>query len=442
MRRIAVIYLTFWELFLFGQPSPPNGESDLPTLLIFSGSDWCLPCIRLEREIFSTQEFKDFARGRVHIVKADFPQKKKLNDSLLMYNEALARQYNPSGAFPRVVLLQQEKTKQTIIPTESINAEQFLHDLRNLLAGENREYRKKALLMGSSFEFVIVSNDPATAQKLLWEGEQEVRRLEDLLSEWKTSTEISRVNHAAGVSGVEVSPETFQLTQRALALSAMTQGAFDISFHGMDIYEFDQEPHLTFPDSALVKERLKNIDYQKVKLEEGNKIFLSDSGMAIGFGACGKGFAADEVRKIWQDKGVRSGVVNASGDLVAWGTRADGSPWKVGIANPEDPKEILFWIPLKDQAVATSGSYEKYFEYNNQRYSHIINPITGFPVTDKKSVTVISPSAELSDALATALFVMDVETGLDLIRQLPQTDCIIIDADHKVHFSTELKLIN
>ncbi len=444
MRGLYVLLLCFIVANLKGQPSRLEGNSHkgLPTLMIFSGSDWCLPCIRLEREIFSTPEFMHFAEGRFNIVKVDFPQKKILSDSLVQRNEALAEKYNPQGAFPYLVLIGAEGKNKVVIPNENLTKNELISDLKNLLTSDRQEYRKQSLLMGSSFEFIIVSNDPKSANRLLEEGEGEVSRLENLLSEWRTHTEISELNKAAGQSAVKVSHEVYQLVQRCLALSALTQGAFDISFQGMNVYEFDKKSHTTFPDTALIQKKLEHVGYKKISLQGENSILLSDSGMAIGFGASGKGFAADEVKKMWVEHGVRSGVVNASGDLIAWGKRADGSTWRVGIADPENTDEILFWLPVENQAVATSGSYEKYFEYNGQRYSHIINPLTGFPVSDKKSVTVISPSAELSDALATALFVLDIETGLDLIRQLPQAECIIIDATNQVHFSNKLKLIN
>lgn len=421
---------------------PQAAETRLPTLLIFSGSDWCLPCIKLEREIFAQPDFKQFAKGRIKVLKADFPQRKKQPDSLIVRNEKLAEKYNPNGEFPLLILLDAEGQKMMVIEHNELSLDQLLADLNNLLVGQRHEYRKMTLLMGSSFEFILVGNNEEGAHQIINEGINEVQRLENLLSEWKKGTEISRVNAGAGVNSVTVSPEVYQLTQRSIALSNMTQGAFDISFNGMDVYQFDKQVAKNFPDTALIEAKLKKVGFNRINLQPDNRLFLTDTGMAIGFGANGKGYAADEVKKLWQEKGVKSGVVNASGDLVAWGRRADGSPWKVGIADPEDINKVLFWIPIENQAVATSGNYEKYFEYNGKRYAHIINPITGFPVTDKKSVTVISPSGELSDALATALFVLDIEVGLDLIRQLPQAECIIIDADNKVHFSNKLKLIN
>jgi len=163
-------------------------------------------------------------------------------------------------------------------------------------------------------------------------------------------------------------------------------------------------------------------------------------GMYISFAAIGKGYAADCVKKIWQKEGVKSGYINASGDLTAFGTKPDGSLWKMGITNPDNTKEILFYIPVSFASVATSGDYEQYFIYNGKRYSHNINPKTGLPLQGIKSVSVISPSAELSDALATAVSVMGRERGIDFINQLPNTHCVFITEDNQTFFSQKLDL--
>lgn len=444
MSRLSILFFLLYFGFLSQAQvlqEAPLDEESTPTLLIFSGSDWCLPCIRLEKDVFSNHKFKEFASGKFQVLKADFPQRTKQSEELVSKNEALAERYNPNGQFPLVLFLAPNGDIKAKIPTESVSLEQMILDLSNLMIGDVKEYRHKALLMGSAFEFIVVANSAKGAEALHKIGKEEVIRLENLLSEWKSDTEVAQLNRKAGIEAVKVSDEVHRLTQRSLALSGLSQGAFDISFNGIDVYQFDKKKHSSFPDTNLIKSKLQNVGFDKIKLQSDGYIFLTDSGMSIGFGANGKGYAADEVKRIWQEKGVKSGVVNASGDLIAWGKRADGSSWRVGIADPENSEKVLFWIPVENQAVATSGSYEKYFEYNGERYAHIINPLTGYPITDKKSVTVISPSAELSDALATALFVLDKEVGLDLIRQLPQAECIIIDVDNEVYFSSKLKLI-
>jgi len=135
---------------------------------------------------------------------------------------------------------------------------------------------------------------------------------------------------------------------------------------------------------------------------------------------------------------VRSGVINASGDLTAWGAQPDGSPWKIGIADPRDPSLSRLWFPVENASVATSGNYEQYVEIDNIRYSHNIDPRSGLPVKGIKSVTIVSPSAELCDALATAVTVMGRQAGLHLIDQIPDTFGIMIDEKDRIFTSKKI----
>jgi len=281
-------------------------------------------------------------------------------------------------------------------------------------------------LMGSSFELIVVEENEALAMLRLEEGAAEIRRIETLLTEFNPDSQTSLLNRHAGEHPVKVDPEVHQLIRRCLHLSAITQGAFDISAGALKtLYNFKQrQAHV--PDARLLSATLASVGHRYIQLS-GDTIFLSKKGMHIGFGAIGKGYAADKVRSLWQTKGVRAGVINASGDLTAWGLQPDGTPWRVGMPDPRDPSRILRWLPVDNAAVATSGNYEQYFEIDGIRYSHNIDPRTGIPVRGIKSVSIISPSAELSDALATAVTVMGTAAGLHLIDQLPEVHGIIID---------------
>jgi thiamine biosynthesis lipoprotein len=161
--------------------------------------------------------------------------------------------------------------------------------------------------------------------------------------------------------------------------------------------------------------------------------------MRIGFGGIGKGYAADRAKQVLMSKGISSGIVNASGDLSAWGTQQNGKPWTIGIADPET-KSPFSYVNITNMAVATSGNYEKFATINGQRYSHTIDPRTGFPVSGIKSVTIISPFAELSDAMATPVTVMGTRVGLDLINQMDSIACIIIDDANKIQHSNNIQL--
>jgi len=162
--------------------------------------------------------------------------------------------------------------------------------------------------------------------------------------------------------------------------------------------------------------------------------------MKIGFGAIGKGYAADEAKKLLIEKGVSAGVINASGDINTWGTQPNGKDWTVAIVNPLNKNKVFSWMPVKNSAVVTSGNYEKYIEFNGVLYTHIIDPRTGFPSTGILSVTIFTLTAELADALATSVFVMGEETGLDFINQLKGVECVIVNKDNKIVTSNNIEL--
>lgn len=436
MRTLNLIVLLFTAIISFASPS------GTPTLLIFSGSDWCIPCINFEKNILSTDEFKNYSDLHLLVVKADFPQHKKLSKEQVAKNEKLAERYNPNGAFPHVVLLSENGTVLKQINTRIDDPKLLIKQIEEALPSTTmKEYRKKCLLMGSSFEFTIVHNNAKEADSLLNTCIKEVERIESLISEWDSTTEVSQINKNAGLKAVQVSSEVYNLFDRCITLSHITGGAFDISFRGINLYDFDKTSHEEFPDSNEVSKSLDKVGYKNIQLLKDHEILLNKKGMAVGFGASGKGYAADRVRDIMVKAGITSGVINASGDLTCWGTRADGSAWRVGISDPEKSTEMKYWLPVDNGAVATSGSYEKYFDFQGVRYSHIINPKTGFPVSDKKSVSVFSNSAELSDALATALFVLPIDQGLDLLVQFPNVKALIIDTQNQVYHSKNLQLV-
>ena len=303
-----------------------------------------------------------------------------------------------------------------------------------------REFRREIRLMGSAFEFIVVDTGDR-ADHLLDAAIGEVQRLEYLLTEFSDTSQTALLNRSAGLAPVAVDTEVFDLLRRCVEISRLTQGAFDITAGALKkLYNFKSGPP-TWPDARTLEQTLQKTGCQHIRLLDDNRAFLSKPGMRIGFGAVGKGYAADQVKILLQKEGVQSAVINASGDLTAWGKRADGTPWKVGIADPNSPANIALWLPVDGVSVATSGDYEQFFERDGIRYTHNLDPKTGRPVHGVKSVTVVSPSAELSDALATAVFVMGPEVGLHFIGQLPRTHCVVIDAENKMHVSNNLAII-
>lgn len=302
-------------------------------------------------------------------------------------------------------------------------------------------YKQTLKLMGSRFEITVVAQDSLEGSAFIAKGVQEITRIEKLISSWDPESQTSAINAAAGKMPVAVSQELYDLIDRCLKLSKLTDGAFDISYASMDrVWKFDGSMK-SMPTDAEIKESVSKVGYENIILDKENtRVFLRLPGMKIGFGAIGKGYAADRAKALLLKTGVKAGIINASGDMNTWGKQPDGSDWKVALTNPLDKNKGFGLLPVVDKAVVTSGNYEKQVVFNGKTYSHIIDPRTGYPATGILSVTVFAPKAELADALATSVFVMGKETGLDRINQLPNVECVIIDEDGNVLTSKNIKI--
>lgn len=305
-----------------------------------------------------------------------------------------------------------------------------------------QEFRKPQRLMGNAFEITVVHTDEHRAFEHIDAAIAEIQRIEQLLSTFREDSQTNLINRSAGLQAVKVDAEVFNLIERSLRISHITDGYFDISYGGIDkrLWNFDQQMQ-ELPDPQIIKEHLKLVNYRNILLDpEKQTVFLKEKGMRIGFGGIGKGYAAEMGKRLLQQRGVKSGVVNASGDLSVWGSQADGKPWTIGIANPDHARLPFSYLNITDMAVATSGNYEKYVMIDGKRYSHTINPKTGMPVSGIKSVTIICPNAEIADAMATPVSIMGIPAALDLINQIGQVECIIIDDHNRIYSSNKINL--
>jgi thiamine biosynthesis lipoprotein len=302
-------------------------------------------------------------------------------------------------------------------------------------------YKRTLKLMGSRFELTVVAKDSVEAKKYIDAAVSEITRIEKLISSWDTNSQTSEINRNAGIKPITVNAELFQLIQRSKGISNLTDGAFDISYASMDkIWRFDGSM-TEMPSEMDIAASVSKVGFQNIVLDETKStVYLKLKGMKIGFGALGKGYAADKAKDLLMDMGVSSGIINASGDMNTWGKQPNGNDWKVAITNPLDKDKVFAVLPIKNGAVVTSGNYEKYVHFNGVRYTHIIDPRTGYPSTGIISVTVFAPKAELADALATSVFVMGKEVGLDRINQLPNVECIIIDENGNIIKSNHIEI--
>lgn len=296
--------------------------------------------------------------------------------------------------------------------------------------------------MGTRFEITLVSTQEV-ANQYLNAAQGEIERIERLISSWDANSQTAEINRQAGIKPVKVAKELYDLIARSIEISKITQGAFDISYAALDpVWFFDGRMKAVPSESERLKS-VQNIGFKDLVLNAKEQtVYLPKKGMKIGFGAIGKGYAADATKKLMKSLGVSSGIINASGDLTSWGKKPDGTDWQVGISNPENPAKVFSWFPVRNAAVATSGNYEKYVTLEGKQYSHIMDPRTGMPVSGIKSVTVFAPNAELADAFATAVFIMGIDTGIDTISQLPGMSCIIVDAENNIHHSPNIQWAN
>ena len=322
-----------------------------------------------------------------------------------------------------------------------MNETSMMTDTSSRGTAVRKAFRKTLPLMGNRFELTVVGEDELWAMDQIDAGVTEIRRIEKLLTTYSEDSETSLINANAGVGPVTVSRETYDLIDRSIRISRLTQGAFDITYGSIDkrLWNFDTSM-AELPDRETARKMVRLINFRNIELQAKQcTVFLREKGMRIGFGGIGKGYAAERAKAVMQAMGADSGIVNASGDLAIWGYQPDGSPWTIGIVDPNTKGHIFSKMNVTNMAVATSGNYEKYIEIDGKKYSHTINPRTGLPITGIKSVTIICPNAEFADAIATPVMIMGIRAGIDLINQLNNVEAILIDDDDKIYPSNNLR---
>ncbi len=302
---------------------------------------------------------------------------------------------------------------------------------------------KKVLkLMGNRFEITVVDGDRLWADKRIDDAVEEIKRIEKLFTTFDESSQTNLINRNAGVTPVKVDKEVYDLIERSKKISTLTQGAFDITYGSIDkrLWNFDKTM-TSLPDPQTARQLVRLINYRNVILNENDyTVFLKEKGMRIGFGGIGKGYAAEKAKSLLQQKGVKSGIINAAGDLTAWGCQPNGKPWTIGIADPNTTKQAFSFLEITNTSIATSGNYEKFILIDGKKYSHTIDPKTGLPVRGIKSVTIICPNAEIADAMATPVMIMGIRTGLDMLNQMKEVAGIIIDDNDKIYTTKNINL--
>ncbi len=317
----------------------------------------------------------------------------------------------------------------------------FLFILIPSLLGAREKYARTLKLMGCHYDITVIANSPAEGNKLIDIAANEVTRIERLISEWDSTTQISHVNFYAGIRPVKVDKEVYDLIVRSIKISELTDGAFDITWAGMNhIWKFDGSMK-RLPTNEEVAQAVSTVGYKNIVLNaKDTTVFLRLKGMRLGFGGIGKGYGADKGADLLKSMGVPGGIMNASGDITAWGVQPDGKPWMIGITNPFNKEKVFSWFPFNGKSIGTSGNYENFVEFNGKRYTHIIDPRTGWPVQGISSVTIFGPNAELSTALTKAIFVMGKDVGISLLKQFKGIEFVVVDEQGKMYESDNVKM--
>jgi len=303
-------------------------------------------------------------------------------------------------------------------------------------AAPGRWFSRDEAIMGTAIHVELWGEDRAAADTAIDAVMAEMHRIDALMSPYKESSELSRVNREAAAQPVPVCGELFDLVARSLRFSELSDGAFDITYASAGhLYDYR---HRVRPSDAQLAVACAAIGYRHLELDPvRHTIHFGRPGMRIDLGGFAKGYAVDNGAEILAAHGVRHGVVAAGGDSRMIGDRC-GRPWTVGVRDPRRDGEVIALLPLEDVAVSTSGDYERYFDEDGERHHHLIDPRTGKSPRAVHSVTVVAPDGLTSEALSKTVFVLGPGRGLRIVESVPQADAVVVDADGHLHYSAGL----
>lgn len=317
-----------------------------------------------------------------------------------------------------------------------------------LHAANKRAFKRATFTMGSLIEITAYGDNEKRVDNAINKAFHEVKRLDNLMSNYKQDSELSRINREAVKAPIACDPELIYIIEQSLLYSQITDGAFDITVYPfVNLWGFFGNDNGNIVGNLPLEKELKDlssaVSYKNIVIEDkdannqedsgGKTIFLKDPLTQIDLGGIGKGYAVDIVSDILKKEGISSALINFAGNIYAFGSPQGREEWIVGVRDPKDSQNVLATFKIKDKAVATSGNYERFFLKDGKRYSHIIDPRTGKPVEGVLSVTIMADNAIAADALSTGVFVLGTDEGLKLIERLDNVECLIISEDKDSH---------
>lgn len=297
-------------------------------------------------------------------------------------------------------------------------------------------YKADRAIMGTAIHVELWHINKKIAEENIERVNSEMHRIDALMSPYKKDSELSSINQQAAKSPLKISAELFNLIEKSIAISKLSNGAFDITFSSVGQF-YDYRKKLS-PTKKILSENIKKINYKHIKLDAKNRtIFFTQTGTRIDLGGIAKGHAVDNAINILQKNGITQAMVSAGGDTRIIGDKG-GRPWYVGIRHPRDKTKSAVVLPLSQTAISTSGDYERYFIKDNVRHHHIIKPSTGDSARELRSVSILGVDSTTADALSTTVFILGLNKGMKLISSLPNTEAIIIDNNGLMHYSLGL----
>ena len=304
-----------------------------------------------------------------------------------------------------------------------------------------RVVERAGVAMGSGLQLTASTADEAAARAAFDAVFAEFERLEALMSTWRPSSDVLRINAASGVERVAVAADVREVLRQAKQISEWTEGTFDVTFGALtDVWRFDHDQDNTIPTPEAIRARLPLIDYRQIEIDDrAGTVFLKRKGMKIHLGGIGKGYAVEHAVQILRKAGLRDFMIQAGGDLYVGG-RKQGRPWRLGIQDPRGAEGKSFaTLDLTDSTFSTSGDYARFFIKDGVRYHHILDPATGQPARLCRSVTIAAASPVLADAVAKGVFILGAEKGMALVERIPDLEAVIVTAKNEVLVSSGLK---
>ncbi|MDO9535074.1 MAG: FAD:protein FMN transferase [Bacillota bacterium] len=310
----------------------------------------------------------------------------------------------------------------------------------NILGCSSPENQTKtAFFMDTQIDISVYGLNKDQFDSLSEKMFDEMMEMENIFSRYISGSDINRINEAAGREAVKVNEETIFVLQKALEVAELSEGAFDPTIAPLlELWGFGTDENRV-PTSEELRKVLPLINYRAVQVnEEDSTVFLPEAGMKIDLGGIAKGFIVDRGRLAAEKFPVTALFINAGGDISIKGTKPTGDRWRIAVQDPRSPEEWAAIIEMNEGSVATSGDYQRFFEEGGELFHHIIDPRTGFPAGNVSSVSIVAPDTLMSDALSTAVFVLGLEKGLELLESLDGVDGVIIDKQGKIHVTSGL----